>query len=443
MNHHSNVTTMMNIQNSDILMSNDRFHDTREINKSNDNFKTQDSTILQEISMLFSQFQQSDVNVKQTVFAIYTLSLKVVFKPRISNFFADNFPFEPFLRIILAPPSPEIQSYAFVCLASACQSSNFPYQLFANSDILLFLVSALCSEDPNVVDSSLQLLTAVSKLSIDSRDFLLQNDIITKMTQMKLTFSIAELLESLCCSSPPPSPPFIPSIANFIAHLIDGSPTQIFQLGLSSLLSLLINHAEGIIADEFQQFLMPIFLSEMTSIVPLGLKILLFVNNPEPDFAITLLNILEGNGFENLMNNPTVLFLITKIFAHFEPIWRPLVQDKLFLLLESKIGATRYKVDSEIIQTMILYYDARHVNDLNFFNNLLRFADSAEIGCKCMKQLLLMIQSPCSQDVHEKMMELLDQSLSTFTGLMNGEDDDLAVHADELLSQIEQMGNQI
>ena len=437
MNNYQAPTSMINIQESDALKTNDRFQVECEVNKSDKNIKTQDAATIQKIDFLFTQIKQANVDTEALVMDIYSLSLANVYKTSIIRYFDHNFPFLPFLNIILSPPSPECQSYAFICLGSACHAESFPFEKFANENALTFFCQALCSEDPIIVDSSLQLLSEITKKSIESRNFLLQNSIIPKLKSMKLTFSVAELLESLCSLFPPPPPEFIPDITQFIEVLIDGSETSIFELGFSSLLSLLTNHAEGVYADQFQTYLVPIFLSETTSLVPLALKILMLVHNPQPDFAITLLKILAGTDFPNLSNNPTVLFLIAQSFAHFQPIWRPIIQDQPFVLLKDKIGNSRFKVDIEIVQTMILYYDQSHLDDLVFFNTLVRFSDTIEIGCKCMEQILLMIQSGPRQDIFEKMLDKLEQSTDTFVTLSNGEDEDMAIRAESILNEIE------
>ena len=85
----------------------------------------------------------------------------------------------------------------------------------------------------------------------------------------------------------------------------------------------------------------------------------------------------------------------------------------------------------------MLYYDNSHLNDLDFFNILLRFSDSNEIGCRCMEQILMMIESQPSPDVFEKMIEQIEQSTQTFSDLANGEDEDMAERAESILSFLE------
>ena len=431
--------TLLNIQNSDKLITNDRFRTSREINNSNNNLNSRDSTLVQEIRNFFEQIQnESNIeNICQLVNEIYKLSLSIVLKPKMLAYFSDHFPFEVFLKVAATSELVDVQSYAFVCLATACHEKSFPANIFETPEILSFFISALCSEDPTIVDSALQILTAVVKASNQSREFLLLNGIVDKIISMKLTFSVAELLDSICKNPPPPDPIYIPRIAEFIATIIDGSETQIFELGLNSLLSLLVNNASGIVADDFQQFLMPIIVSEIPPLVQLALKILMFVNQPNSDFAITFLKILESNDLSSIANNPSILNLIAQLFAHFQPIWKPVIQNPLFTLLESKIGITKYLVDVQIMKTLILYYDLSNSNNLEFFQRLVRFSLSPEIGSMCMKQILIVIQAICDPQLHQRMIEILGDSLDTFRSIAENDDDDTAVLAEAILENIE------
>lgn len=436
MNSFEKPTSMENIQESNLLKASDKYKYQCELNVSQESLKTKGTATIQNIDFLFDQIQKEDADVEAIVNEIYSLSLDIVLKPSINKYFNDNFPFLQFSHIVFECPELNCYSIAFICFASASQSEQFPYQEFNNENALAFLCQALTSNDPTIVDSSLQVLTSITKKSIDSRDFLLQNDIISTLKSLKLTFSVAELLESLCSLNPPPDAQFIPAIADFISTLIEFYELSISELGLSSLLSLLTNNAEGIDADQFQDKFTTIFYSESTSLVSIALQIMMFSQNPQPNFPLFLLSVLEGDDFQDLSNNLTVLLLIAQLFAHFEPIWRPIVQDRPFLLLESRIGFSNFKTDIEIIQTMILYYDNSHVNDMKFFNILLRFSGSVEIGCKCMEQILMMIQTQQKGEIFDEMMNQLHQSEQAFVDLAAGDDDDMVEHAEAILNQL-------
>ena len=249
-----NPTSIMNLHDCEAIRSNNRFIATRDQFNADINIKTRDLEFIKNINILFSQFQEKDLDLELLLQNIYRISLDIQIYQNVLNYFVENFPFQPVLAIFghTPPPSPDILYYVWVCLATTVTSSNFPIQFFENPEVLTELYNFLDSE-PNLADSALQLMNITVKHSIQSRDFLLQNNIIAKLRTMPQTFSLGEFLESLCSLSPPPPAEIVQQIAEFLSHLIDGSETQILELALSALLSLLSNGAEGIYADQFQE----------------------------------------------------------------------------------------------------------------------------------------------------------------------------------------------
>ncbi|KAH0787217.1 hypothetical protein GPJ56_008931 [Histomonas meleagridis] len=341
------------------------------------------------------------------------------------------------MEIACAFPDTDIQSYAIQCIGSASEYNSSCCELFTDPSSFDIIFHFICSEDTYVSKSAMQLTSNVIKYtsSHEIRDYIIMKGIIPFLMENKeMSYTIAELLRRLCSIAPPPQEIFLNQILQFISNVFDkGASFEILDLLLESIL-LLLNNGTPIAAEQFYGILPQLILSGLPSIVTNSIKIISFMSNPPFEFATIFLQVLET---EDL---PAVTKLIAMCFTKFSPLWSGKID--VFNALSRKIGSVSFQIKVECVRAMMRYADESVKGNITFFSCVIDCLVSPEIVLDCLNYIRIVITSPLNDEIKKMMFEEMNNNISYFEDLLDGEYDEIVIQGAEFcLNWIESYEN--
>ena len=360
---------------------------------------------------------------------MYSCMMNMAMSPMLFDSFCENFPFDVVLNAAVTNPDDELRSLALQCIGQASDSKTFPVEIFANPDVLGFLLASTASDDSAMTKAVFDTVGNIVKRSEDARNWVLAAGIMARLFDLPLSFNAASLVSSICEVSVPPDQ-FLPPIVEYLRRILDGAEIGIMELGLSAVYSLLDNGAH-VDPTSLLEFLPHMLLSNDPSIVPGALKILLFVPEIPGEIAQILLQILETEDKSNVVS------VLAQVISKFSEPFRPWSQ-QIFSLLISKVGKGIFKYPVEVRCLLAAFQFCDGSVSLPFFKLLLRYVGAREITCQCITHMLSMI-SRTPGDQRAEMLQLLSDSSTVFEDLLTDADEQIVAAAEQCLACLDEL----
>ena len=301
--------------------------------------------------------------------------------------FCRKFSYQDFLNLAIKYEGKPEGTLALSIFATCCISSYFPFECFSGKEIIRYFFKLLDSNNPDVNQASLQILTVLSANNTDTLMILIENYLVEKMMFLPLSIEFANMVYLLSSIKNYK----INQIIELIPLLLSSNDIDIINNGLCSMSSILDLYPES------RETMEQIIISSSNDIFNLDdagfekvcneyFSLLSGFENLSPNFITPIFNKMIN------LKTDTVILKGNYIFRKQKKNWFGIIDSILiFYLIEMSLDNT-YEIQKSSLMTLMLYYHFDLKYDSKVTKQLIKFLEDSDLSVACLSFLTKMTE---------------------------------------------------